>query len=381
MTTTPTILITGASRGLGLALARSLAQRGWTLVLDARGADALEAARAELARSTRVIALAGDITDATHRSALAEAAQACGGLDAVVNNASDLGPSPLPPLFDYPIEALAAVYGANVLAPLALLQAVRGQLKPGARLLNITSDAGVEDYPGWGGYGSSKAALEQLSHVLAAENPDLRVYWVDPGDMRTQMHQDAFPGGDISDRPLPEESVPGLLDLLTGALPSGRYRAREIAQPSAATPTAESSTDAPQAGGVKELRLALTVDDFDQALALYRDGLGLPIVTDWTDGATGRSVVLGAGATTIELLDHADAAYTDSIEAGGQQAGPVRLALEVTSVADAAARLQAHGAEPLAPPAHTSWGTLTQRLRMPDGMHISLYQPDPEAER
>jgi NAD(P)-dependent dehydrogenase (short-subunit alcohol dehydrogenase family) len=234
MTTTPTILITGASRGLGLALARSRAQRGWTLVLDARGADALEAARAELARSTRVIALAGDITDATHRSALAEAAQACGGLDAVVNNASDLGPSPLPPLLDYPIEALAAVYGANVLAPLALLQAVRGQLKPGARLLNITSDAGIEDYPGWGGYGSSKAALEQLSHVLAAENPDLRVYWVDPGDMRTQMHQDAFPGEDISDRPLPETSVPGLLALIAGGYPSGRYAARALTPPVAA---------------------------------------------------------------------------------------------------------------------------------------------------
>ena len=378
MTTTPTILITGASRGLGLALARSLAQHGWTLLIDARGADALEAARAELARSTRVIALAGDVTDAAHRSALAEAAQTFGGLDAVVNNASDLGPSPLPPLLDYPIEALDAVYRTNVLAPLALLQAVRGQLKPGARLLNITSDAGVEDYPGWGGYGSSKAALEQLSHVLAAENPDLRVYWVDPGDMRTQMHQAAFPGEDISDRPPPEESVPGLLDLLTGALPSGRYRARELAQP---TPAAESAANAAQAAGVKELRLALTVDDFDQALALYRDGLGLPVVTDWSDGATGRSVVLGAGAATIELLDHADAAYTDSIEAGGQQAGPVRLALETASVADATARLQAHGAEPLAPPAHTSWGTLTQRLRTPDGLHISLYQPDPEAER
>jgi NAD(P)-dependent dehydrogenase (short-subunit alcohol dehydrogenase family) len=226
---TRTALITGASRGLGLALARALAARGWTLIVDARGAEALEMAAAELARVTRVIALAGDVNDGGHRRALAGAARAVGGLDAVVNNAGILGPSPQPALLDYPLDVLEQVYHTNVVAPLALLQAVRETLRPGARVLDITSDAGVEAYEGWGGYGSSKAALEQLSAVLAVENPGLRVYWVDPGDMRTQMHQEAFPGEDISDRPLPEESVPGLIELLEGDRPSGRYAARALA--------------------------------------------------------------------------------------------------------------------------------------------------------
>jgi NAD(P)-dependent dehydrogenase (short-subunit alcohol dehydrogenase family) len=227
-----TVLITGASRGLGLALARKLAEEGWTLIVDARGAEALEAARAELSELTRVISIPGDVTDEEHRRELAAAAHEAGGLDALVNNASILGPSPQPPLLDYPLEVLEEVYRANTIAPLALIQAVRNELKPGARILNVTSDAGVEPYPGWGGYGSSKAALEHLSAILAAENPSLRVYWVDPGDMRTQMHQEAFPGEDISDRPLPQESVPGLMELLTGDLPSGRYEARTLIQTS-----------------------------------------------------------------------------------------------------------------------------------------------------
>ena len=225
---TRTALITGASRGLGLALARALATEGWALILDARGAEALEAARAELDDLTAVTAIPGDVTDAGHRRSLADAARELGSLDAVVNNASILGPSPQPNLLDYPLDVLEDVYRANAIAPLAVLQAVREELKPGARIVNVTSDAAVEPYEGWGGYGSSKAALEQLTAILSAENPDLRVYRVDPGDMRTRMHQEAFPDEDISDRPLPEESVPGLMELLEGELPSGRYEARTL---------------------------------------------------------------------------------------------------------------------------------------------------------
>jgi NAD(P)-dependent dehydrogenase (short-subunit alcohol dehydrogenase family) len=173
----------------------------------------------------QLLALAGDITDEMHRKDLKDAARQLGGLDALVNNASYLGPSPQPRLFDYPLEVLRQVYETNVVAPLALIQELRGLLRPAACVLNITSDAGVEAYAGWGGYGSSKAALEHLSAILAEENPALRVYWVDPGDMRTQMQQEAFPEEDISDRPLPEESVPGLIRLIEGHQPSGRYKA------------------------------------------------------------------------------------------------------------------------------------------------------------
>jgi NAD(P)-dependent dehydrogenase (short-subunit alcohol dehydrogenase family) len=222
----PLAIITGASRGLGLALARELAARGWALVIDARGARDLEQTARELGAITDVAAIAGDVADAAHRQALIEAAGET--IDLLVNNASVLGPSPQPELAAYPLEQLERVYRVNVLAPLALTQLALPRLADGARILNVTSDAAVEPYEGWGGYGSSKAALEQLSAILAAEQPALRVFAVDPGDMRTQMHQEAFPGEDISDRPPPEESVPGLLALIEGDLPSGRYRARDV---------------------------------------------------------------------------------------------------------------------------------------------------------
>jgi NAD(P)-dependent dehydrogenase (short-subunit alcohol dehydrogenase family) len=222
----PTAIITGASRGLGLALARVLAAKHWNLVINARGAANLEVAKIELEQLTQVRAIAGDVADQTHLQQLVDAAKEFGSLDALVNNASILGPSPQPKLELYPLETLEQVYRVNVFAPLKLFQLALPIMNPDARVLNISSDAGTQAYEGWGGYGSSKAALEQLSKVLALEHPNLRVYSVDPGDMNTQMHQEAFPGEDISDRPAPEQSIPGLLTLLEQNLPSGRYQAR-----------------------------------------------------------------------------------------------------------------------------------------------------------
>jgi NAD(P)-dependent dehydrogenase (short-subunit alcohol dehydrogenase family) len=215
-------IITGASRGLGLALTRALSERGWQLAVDARGVAGLENAVAGLAG---VVAVAGDVADPDHRRRLVEAAGE--PVDLLVNNASVLGPSPLPPLARYSVRELRSVYEANVFAPLALVQLSLPRFAPRARIVNLVSDAAFEAYEHWGGYGSSKAALAQITAVLGTEHPGLRVYAVDPGDMRTQMQQEAFPGDDISDRPPPEESIPGLLTLIEGDLPSGLYRVND----------------------------------------------------------------------------------------------------------------------------------------------------------
>jgi NAD(P)-dependent dehydrogenase (short-subunit alcohol dehydrogenase family) len=225
----PSALITGASQGLGRALARALAERGWSLVVDARSAADLAAAMADLPPAAAVTVIPGDVTDPRHRAELAAAAGRGGRLDALINNASRLGPSPQPPLRDYPLGELETVYQTNVVAPLALFQLLAGPLEAaGGAVVNLSSDAAAEAYPGWGGYGSAKAALDHLTAILAVEHPGLRCYAVDPGDMRTVMHQQAFPGEDISDRPEPEAVVPALLALLAGGLPSGRYRAADV---------------------------------------------------------------------------------------------------------------------------------------------------------
>jgi len=224
----PTALLTGASQGLGLALATALDADGWHLVLDARDGDRLTTAVAGLPFPDRVTALPGDIADPAHRAALADAVPAA--LDLLVANASDLGPSPLPRLADLPPAAFERVLAVNTIAPLALAQLLLPALRrAGGRVLLLSSDAAVEAHAGWGGYGASKAALDHLGAVLAVEEPDLRVYAVDPGDMATAMQQAAFPGEDVSDRPAPATVVPALLRLVDGALPSGRYRAAALA--------------------------------------------------------------------------------------------------------------------------------------------------------
>jgi NAD(P)-dependent dehydrogenase (short-subunit alcohol dehydrogenase family) len=221
-------VVTGASQGLGLALGEALARDGWALVVDARRRDRLDAAVQRLGAHTQVIGIPGDVTDPGHRDELARAAADLGDVRLVVNNASTLGESPLPSLREIEPGVLRRVFDVNVVAPIALVQALGDQLGEGATVVNITSDAGVEPYEGWGAYGASKAALEHASRILAAERPEVRVLIVDPGDMRTEMHQDAFPGEDISDRPEPEASVPGLLALIAGDQPSGRYAARAL---------------------------------------------------------------------------------------------------------------------------------------------------------
>ena len=227
-------IVTGASRGLGRAVAAGLAAQGWSLVIDGREVPALDAAARDFRTSAgggQVVAVPGDITDAGHRDALVGAAASLGGLDLVVNNAGTLGAAPLPALADYPLAELRVALEVNVVAPLGLIQValplLRGSDRP--RIVNVTSDAGVEAYEGWGGYGAGKAALDHLGAVLAAELPTLTVWSVDPGDLRTDMHQAAFPGEDISDRPEPASVVPAFVDLISSDRPSGRYRAAELA--------------------------------------------------------------------------------------------------------------------------------------------------------
>jgi len=228
-TSKPTALVTGASRGLGFALAHALAEDGWALVVDGRHAPDLVAATDRL--TSTVISVVGDITDERHRDDLAAAARSLGGLDLLVLNAGTLGPSPLPPLSQLRLGDLRTTLEANLVAQLGILQALLPHLRAGATIVAITSDAAVEPYEGWGAYAAAKAGFEQLAAILGAERPDLRVLRVDPGDMRTQMHQDAFPGEDISDRPLPEARVPGLRALIEGPFPSGRYQVADVPTP------------------------------------------------------------------------------------------------------------------------------------------------------
>ena len=220
-------LITGASKGFGRAIVRALGQDGWTVVMDARDQQALARAADDLPSA---VAISGDVADSWHRAGLADAVERIGQLDLLINNASYLGPSPLPRLSDYSLGELTRVYQVDVLAPLAIVQAMLPLLRRSSgTVVNITSDAAVEAYPGWGGYGSAKAALDQLTAVLAAEEPNIACYAFDPGDMRTDMHQAAFPGEDISDRPVPETVVPALLQLIRQRPASGRYRASDLA--------------------------------------------------------------------------------------------------------------------------------------------------------
>ncbi|MEV7598551.1 SDR family NAD(P)-dependent oxidoreductase [Kitasatospora sp. NPDC089797] len=236
LTPAPVALVTGASRGLGLALAHALAADGWQLVITARGAAELARAEAELAVVTRVVALAGSIVDDDHRAHLAEAAEALGGASLLVNNAGTLngsavpGAEPLPRLADFPLPDLLEVFEVNALAPIALTQLVLPQLRAhSGAVLNISSDAAVVPYPGWGGYGAGKAALDLATAVLAREERELSVWAVDPGSMRTRMLAEASPGEDISGEPLPERIAPVLLGLWRDRTPSGRYRAEDLA--------------------------------------------------------------------------------------------------------------------------------------------------------
>jgi NAD(P)-dependent dehydrogenase (short-subunit alcohol dehydrogenase family)/catechol 2,3-dioxygenase-like lactoylglutathione lyase family enzyme len=356
-------------------LARALAQRGWRLILDARGADALEAVRAELAALTTVITLPGDVTDPDHRAQLLAAAE--GRVDVVINNAGALGQTPRPALLDHDLDDFEAVLRANVAGPLGVIQALRPALRANARILNITSDASVEPYAGWGAYGASKAALDHLSAILAAEQPEWRVYAIDPGDMRTQMHQDAFPGEDISDRPLPEESVPALLALIDGDRPSGRFKARELLTPSGMTPSGMTPSAATPAG-VEGLRVVLRVMDVEEAKQLYGRGLALRQLAEWKSPGS-HGVLYEAGAATLEVVDAGHASEVDVIEVGRPVVGQVRLAFTVPDVAQATDVL-AGQAEPLGGATLTPWNHRNQRLVVSQHPEVQLTLSQVEGE-
>lgn len=224
----PAALITGATAGLGLALADELARRGWALVIDGRRPERLEEAVRRLGEHTTVTAIHGDVAGSGHREELVAAVAARGPLDLLVNNASDLGDSPQPSLAELDEATFARIWAVNVAAPLHLTRGLLSHLNPGAAVINISSDAAAEHYEGWGGYAASKAALDHLTQTFAAELPTLRWYAVDPGDMRTEMHQAAFPGEDISDRPEADTVAPVLAGLATSDVPSGRHRAADL---------------------------------------------------------------------------------------------------------------------------------------------------------
>jgi NAD(P)-dependent dehydrogenase (short-subunit alcohol dehydrogenase family) len=217
-------IVTGISRGFGKAVATALLDDGWTVVGDARD----EAALAALPADERLEAVTGDITDDAHLEELCTRAAALGSIRLVVNNAGGLGPSPLPRLLEIDPAALRELFAVNTVAQLRLLQLAVPRMGEGGVVVNVTSDASVEHYEGWGAYGATKAALDLISGVLGAEAPTIRFYALDPGDMRTAMHQAAFPGEDISDRAAPEERAPAVLELVRGDLPSGRYRAEQL---------------------------------------------------------------------------------------------------------------------------------------------------------
>lgn len=232
----PVALITGASRGLGLEIARLYARNGYGLILTARGAEPLRAAAEELRPLTEVVSMAGDVADRDHAERLVRRGlERFGRIDVLVNNASELGPSPLPSLESYPLDALTGVFAVNVVAPLHLVQLALPQMRDRGSgvIVNVTSDAAVEAYPTWGGYGASKAALEHLSRVLAAEleGSGVRVYVVDPGDMNTQMHRDAEPGENLSHLPDPDVPAPAFLCLLEETDAFRRYQATDLLAP------------------------------------------------------------------------------------------------------------------------------------------------------